>query len=127
MNSPIFQNAVGTIFKESIQVKNIKICINDLSVMQYIMIKNGKTDFFLILTSIFLFILFLILNSLLIIFLALIIAIISQLINIKYYYLVFGIHKNQEIIIKGINKVKEQDIKLFIEQFKIVKELNTTF
>ncbi|GAA4081358.1 hypothetical protein GCM10022389_29300 [Flavobacterium cheonanense] len=124
MNNPIFQNPVGTIYKGTLQVKDFIVSINDLSVIQYTTIQNGKIDFFLIITSIVFTILSLVFKSLLILLIAFVIGLFSKFWIIEYHYLFFGIHKNQEIIVKEINKVNKKDIELFIKHFNIEKGIS---
>ena len=124
MDNPIFQNPVGAIYKESIQVDDVTITIKDLSVVQYTIVQNGKIDFYLIIVAIVLTIVSLIFQSLLSIVMAATVVLISQVMKIKQYALVFGIHKNQKIVTKEISGVNELDIKLFINQFHEIKSAN---
>ena len=124
MNNLVFQNPVGTIYEESIQVNDLTITVEDLSIVQYIIVQNGKIDFYLITAAIILTIVSLIFQSLLSIVIAATLVLISQVMKIKQYSLVFGIHKNQKIITKEISGVKQLDIELFINQFYKIKDAN---
>lgn len=120
----LFKNSVGIIFKNKLLINDESLYLDDLIHMDYLVLRNGKLDFYFLLIMIFVFPFALFFKSFLLFFIALTFGFSTKITFYKEYYIIYNLRSSNYLITsKKVTCKKEKDIKLFIFNFKSAKNI----